>query len=105
MKQQQDSKKFYSEIRSRLEFDQMPNLVNQQEFTCDLEHILIHTFFCDKDDSYPFKNSHDYLGIIFDRKFTNESLEFQMYQENKQREKNTAHLNNLLQLNLISKRT
>lgn len=83
----------------------MPNLVNQQEFVCAIDDLFIHTFYCEKEDGYPFKKTNDYLGIIFDRKFTNPSLEFQMYQENKQRDKNSAHLNNLLQLNLISKRT
>ena len=42
---------------------------------------------------------------MFNREFENPNFEFMMYQENKQRDKNSAHLDNLLQLNLISKST
>jgi len=65
----------------------------------------VHTFYAEGNDAYPYKNSRDYLGVLFDRKFENPCFEFAMYQENKQRDKNSVHLDNLLQLNLISRET
>lgn len=38
-----------------------------------------------EEDNYPYKNVTDFLGVLFDRKFTNPCLQFSMYQENKQK--------------------
>ena len=51
---------------------------------------------------YPFQNSTDFIGILFDRKFNNKCLEFLMYQEFKQKQKNQEHLNNLVKHELMT---
>jgi hypothetical protein len=105
IKKHQDDKQFQNLHKGRLDFDQLPNQVNLQEFNCNVSQLYVHTFYAEGNDAYPYKNSRDYLGVLFDRKFENPCFEFAMYQENKQRDKNSVHLDNLLQLNLISRET
>lgn len=62
----------------------------------------MYTFFADKDDAYPYKTTSDFIGILYDSELENPCFDFMMYQENKQRDKNSVHLANLLKLNLIS---
>lgn len=57
----------------------------------------------DEDSEYPYRNSHDFLGILFDRKFSNPSMQFLMYQEQRAKNKNAEHLNNMCRKNLLIK--
>jgi len=42
--------------------------------------LLVYVFKgVDADSDYPYKNTHDYLGILFDREFSNPSMQFLMY--------------------------
>lgn len=56
----------------------------------------------DTGSEYPYRNTNDFLGILFDRKFTNPSMQFLMYQEQRAKQKNLEHLNNLVKKGLLT---
>lgn len=93
---------FMNAHKGRLDFDQLDNQVNQRELKCAVEQIKVYTFSADSDNRYPYKSSTDFIGVLYDAEFENPCFDFMMYQDNKQREKNNVHLDNLLSLNLIS---
>ena len=46
-----------------------------------------------ENNKFPFKTTKDHLGIIFDRKFDHaNAIRFWMFQEKKQKDKNTEYL-------------
>ena len=87
MKQRQEQQEFHNSIRadkSLVEFDTGPNLVNKQKFSLDLDKLVVHTFTGKEiDDCYPYRDTVDFLGVIFDRKFGTYEMQFRMYQEGK----------------------
>ena len=107
---QQESKKFQQFLKNDMRHFDIDNsgsfLVNDMVFTAKWQQVKVLVFKGKRDEfNYPFKTTKDFLGIICNSSYTNSpQLVFDMYQESKQREKNSEHLRNLFENGLITEK-
>lgn len=105
---QQESKKFQQFLKNDMRHFDIDNsgsfLVNEMRFTSKWQTVKVIVFKGKRDEfNYPFKTTKDFLGVVCSSQYANSpQLVFEMYQESKQREKNSEHLSNLLKHRIVT---
>jgi hypothetical protein len=81
------------------------DLVNNIKFSAEsIDKLQVMIFHGQtSNENYPYRNTKDFLGILTNKvNICTPPLQFMMHQEQKQLEKNTDHLKNLLDNNQIT---